>query len=592
MAYLMAYTKQSEPVNVNLSLHLAYSEDGVDFEALNAGQGIRFASRIDGDHTIEHPFIVKRSDQSYCLLASSSSRPGKLSLYDSEDLIIFNNERIIDLAIDNTIDCIFAQSSDGLITVSVKSEGQIHTYETADLKQFNEVESVDFEFPMLAYRQAPVDAEVSQILPIDSIVAERIKAKLLPIHNTAISSLPPSIVMKAGEAVALPDRVQASYSDGTKHDVPVTWNTEGIDLTKPSTHTVSGTIAYETFDNPFIEAKADPWIILADDGKYYFTASYPMYGAGDEDGYSRVTLRRADTIAALAEADEVAIWINNSEDGIYKNIWAPEIHQIKGHWYVFFTGSIEAGNIFGIRPQLLRCEAGLDPLKPENWKEAKRMLALPEDEVSFTQFSLDMTTFEVRGQHYVCWAEKTISDSVLYLATIDPDEPWQLTSKPMLLTQPEFAWEQIRYRVNEGAAALKHEGKVFLCFSAAGTGPEYCIGVLSADEDADLMDSSSWTKNPYPILSTSDVSGEYGPGHNSFTKDGEGRDIFVYHARSEACFNNECPWSNEDPLHDPCRHARIKPVHWTFDGTPVLKMTTDQFVEPRWRDVMIELTIL
>ncbi len=63
--------------------------------------------------------------------------------------------------------------------------------------------------------------------------------------------------------------------------------------------------------------------------------------------------------------------------------------------------------------------------------------------------------------------------------------------------------------MNEGSAVIKHEGKVFLTFSAAGTGPEYCIGLLSADEHADLLDRNSWSKNPYPILTTADVAGEY-----------------------------------------------------------------------------------
>jgi GH43 family beta-xylosidase len=126
--------------------------------------------------------------------------------------------------------------------------------------------------------------------------------------------------------------------------------------------------------------------------------------------------------------------------------------------------------------------------------------------------------FEAGGKHYVVWAEKTTGDSLLLIATIDPVNPARLTSPATILSMPEFAWEQVRYNVNEGAAAIKRDGKIFLCFSAAGTGPEYCIGVLTADENADLLQRDSWTKNPFPILTTQDVDREYGPGHNSFTK--------------------------------------------------------------------------
>ena len=36
------------------------------------------------------------------------------------------------------------------------------------------------------------------------------------------------------------------------------------------------------------------------------------------------------------------------------------------------------------------------------------------------------------------------------------------------------------------------------------------------------------------MLCSDPEKGIYGPGHNSFTTDGEGRDVMVYHARTEA----------------------------------------------------------
>ena len=57
-----------------------------------------------------------------------------------------------------------------------------------------------------------------------------------------------------------------------------------------------------------------------------------------------------------------------------------------------------------------------------------------------------------------------------------------------------------------------------MTFSASGTGSEYCVGLMYADEKADLTDVSNWTKLPYPILTSSDFDDEVsGPGHNSFT---------------------------------------------------------------------------
>lgn len=56
--------------------------------------------------------------------------------------------------------------------------------------------------------------------------------------------------------------------------------------------------------------------------------------------------------------------------------------------------------------------------------------------------------------------------------------------------------------VNEGPAVLKHDGKIWLTFSASGTGSCYCVGLLSADENADLLDPASWTKERMPVLET------------------------------------------------------------------------------------------
>ena len=143
-----------------------------------------------------------------------------------------------------------------------------------------------------------------------------------------------------------------------------------------------------------------------------------------------------------------------------------------------------------------------------------------------------MTYFENNGHHYAIWAQ-TDECSSLFMAEIDPEEPWKCTSKSIRLSYPDYSWERVNENVNEGASVIKRDGKIYIAFSASGTGPEYTIGLLSADADADLMDVNSWTKQGYPVLTSADVPGEYGPGHNSFTVDEDGNDIFVYHARSE-----------------------------------------------------------
>ena len=93
---------------------------------------------------------------------------------------------------------------------------------------------------------------------------------------------------------------------------------------------------------------------------------------------------------------------------------------------------------------------------------------------------------------------------------------------------------------------------------------------MYADEKADLTDKSVWTKLDRPLLTSADLDGEYGPGHNSFVKDENGEWVFVYHSRDEICFSGKCGYSDGDPLYDPCRSARKRKVLWDENGFPIL----------------------
>lgn len=319
------------------------------------------------------------------------------------------------------------------------------------------------------------------------------------------------------------------------------------------------------YPNPFITERADPYITHGADGYYYFTASYPAYGSV-HNGYDRIILRRSKTVAGLRDATEHTVWTAHSEGVMAKHIWAPEIHNILGKWYIFFAAG-DSDDIWKIRPYVLLCNG--DPIEG-NWQELGKVQACEGDTVSFTSFSLDMTYFEHKGKHYLIWAE-IIGDSSLFISEINPKEPHRLISKPILLTKPEYDWEKVVFRVNEGASVLKTNDKIYVFFSASGTGAEYCMGQLCADTDSDLMDVKSWTKFPRPVLETKDLEGEAGPGHNSFVTDENGDLLLVYHSRPASHLEGKCGTYMEESLYDPCRHARIKKVHFNEKGEPVLR---------------------
>lgn len=591
--YLLAYTNPDKENNfVESSLHLAYSKTGEEFKALNSNSGICFTNNRTSDNGIQSPYLFRREDGSYALIATNMDKHSYVYVFESEDLIHYTGETKLELNTSLSVmkpECFYDPGSKKYVIIWTDGEKWYRNL-SADLKTASApVEIIHTEEPKTT-AAVPENAQKGNVLEVTKQEYDRVVNKLAVVTNTAVEFSVTKVETGKNIDPEMPATATARYSDGSAAEVPITWNLDEVDLSTPGTYTATGIVGYTEYPNPFIESKADPWITKGSDGYYYFTASYPQYGAGDTKGYSRVTLRRSRTIEGLKNAEETAIWNANSKDGVYRFIWAPEIHEINGRWYVFYTGSINASDVWRIRPHVLVCAEGADPMNPESWT-VQKMAAKSGGTFQFNEFSLDMTEFESNGQHYVIWADKTNGNSELFLAAIDPQKPWELTSEPMVLTAPEYAWENVRYRVNEGPSVLKRDGKIFVCFSAAGTGSEYCIGLMTAEEGADLLKAESWTKTPYPLLTSADVPGEYGPGHNSFTVDAWGNDVFVYHARTEECNNDECEWGKEDPLYDPCRHARMKTVHWAADGTPILKMTADEAVSEENKKVSVQVVV-
>ncbi len=297
------------------------------------------------------------------------------------------------------------------------------------------------------------------------------------------------------------------------------------------------------YPNPLVLQRADPWVHRHNDGYYYFMGTVPEY--------DRLELRRAQSLAGLATAEAKAIWHKHPSGIMGAHIWAPEIHFIGGKWYVYFAAGA-ADKIWEIRIYVLE-NSSPNPLEGA-WVEKGQL------KTGWESFALDASTFEHHGQRYLLWTQRhpDRKGTNIYLAKMDT--PWSITGPAVLLSQPEFPWEQVRYWVNEGPTVLARNGRLFLTYSAAGTGAEYCLGLLTADASADLLDPRSWTKSPQPVFTTSEAHGIYGPGHNCFTRE-NGTDLLVYHARSY----RDIPG---DPLRDPNRHTRVQPITWRVDGTP------------------------
>ncbi len=302
---------------------------------------------------------------------------------------------------------------------------------------------------------------------------------------------------------------------------------------------------------PFIEQRADPHI-LRKDGFYYFTASVPAF--------DRVILRKADSLQGLAQAEEKTVWTRHESGEMSCNIWAPEIHNVDGAWVIYFAaarGGADSAGCYDHRTYAL-INRNDDPMEG-GFEEAGRI------DTGWESFTIDSTTVLFGGRRYFIWAQRDFDipgNSNLYIAEMK--NALELKLPAVRLSVPEYDWECQGFLVNEGPGCLQHNGNLYVTYSGSATDERYAMGLLTLKAGSDPLDAAAWEKSRVPVMVTEEKNGLYGPGHNSFTTDEEGKDILVFHARPYPVFRGSA-------LSDPNRHCFLREVRYTPDGTPVFR---------------------
>jgi GH43 family beta-xylosidase len=313
-------------------------------------------------------------------------------------------------------------------------------------------------------------------------------------------------------------------------------------LTTPDTPATPGPI------NPLVRQRADAQVFLHTDGWYYLTGSVPEY--------DRLVLRRSKTIAGLTTAEERVLWRHSASGPMSGFLWAPELHLIDGKWIMYFAAGPSGGgdDVFRIRTYAVVCD-GPDPMTG-TWS------VLGEFKAPWDSFNLDSTSFVHRGTRYFAWAQREAgieTNSNLYIAPMK--DALTLSAPATRLTVPTLDWEIRGYKVAEAPAVIVKNGRLFMTYSASATDARYCLGLLTIDETANLMDPRAWTKSQAPVFVTNRETSVYGPGHNSFTTDEHGRDMLVYHGRDYEAIEG-------DPLYNPDRHTRVQRLYFDAQGAP------------------------
>ncbi|MFB5761510.1 family 43 glycosylhydrolase [Paenibacillus medicaginis] len=289
----------------------------------------------------------------------------------------------------------------------------------------------------------------------------------------------------------------------------------------------------QDFYNVVIQDGADPWAYKHTDGYYYFTKTTG----------NNVTIWKSRTLSGLDAGESVSIETGG------QNIWAPEIHYLNGAWYIYYAK--DDGDNANHRMYVLE-NTSQNPLQG-TWQDRGQVTD------NTNKWAIDGTVLQVGNQLYFIWSgwEGNVNVSQkLYIARMS--NPWTIVSDRVEISTPEYTWETNHNpHVNEGPQVVIRGNIINLIYSASGSWTnDYCLGLITADINADLLQSSSWHKRSEPIFKS--ANGIYGPGHASFTTSPDGTgDWIVYHNAK----NNQSGWNRE---------IRIQPFTWNADNTPNL----------------------
>lgn len=528
------------------SLHLEYSYNKSDWYQLNGGNGVWFPDF--GSGRITSPALYLLENHGYLVTAGDAENADRRHLVRTEDFIHYT--------------------------------GASYTGSGWEI-------SASYQIKKAPLPDGSLEIPLSVLKELQAVYG-----KPEPVLLHAVEDI--NVCVKPGSSPSLPEKITVEYTNGMQEERAVNWNAQAPEDTAGSHTSVSvvGRLQETVYPNPFIYHRADPFIYKHTDGMYYFTASYTDMEHNLEGKYQYlyIILRRSATLGGLADGsgayEEKVVYERKPIAGgtLSPHIWAPEIHYIKGNWYIYYTTTISDESSWRIRPHCLECR-DRDPLCG-TWELKGPVVTEVKDDIAFTDFSLDHTHFEHKGKHYFLWAQKTNNTSDIFIAQLS--NPWTLCTPAVRLSHPEYAWELHGFPVDEGPGVIKHGDKIFLTFSGSGTDALYCVGLLYAEEAADLLDAASWKKLPYPVFQSSRATGQFGLGHNSFTRsDDDTEDLIIYHGRQEERYLAE---EDYQPLYDAGRNASVGKIYWDEDGMPNFSVPSQRIVR-RDEDLLVRAKV-
>ncbi|HPT92525.1 MAG TPA: family 43 glycosylhydrolase [Limnochordia bacterium] len=606
--WILVYTRTPVPgcypSHLAHSVHLASSHDGRAFTALHRNYGILHAlASVESQNVIrakglKRPWIFAAADGRMGIVAVKTNHDGspdpeargKVLLWLTQDLVRFEPQALVDLKRDADVEQVGCRYNHELQVYEFwwqDSTGGRYRNVLADLADLGSISPAEpvSGWPDELGGSGPIDCLSGSVLPegavpgnavyVEASVLRRVERKWLPLENTAVT-VPEMVYARSAQDVQAVNAT-AVYSDGSTARKAVRWQTDGIDFSRPGVYQVKGTVVQEKYSFPLAEGYADPVVLPWNDWYYYVATNDNVNNIG-------IYVRKGRTVAEcfVPDAKEYLILDRDESRGLVQTFWAPEFHLCGGRLYLFFAVS---GRQWGPQCHVMRLKEGGEITDPDSWEDPIRVVRRDGSNLCDRGITLDMTYFEIDGTGYVVWSERyhigtpLDSGSMLYIATVDPKQPWRLTSDPVLLSRPLFGWENVEGTINnEGPYPLLVGDKVYLAYSGgAANGYTYAVGLLSTDKHQDLLDPANWYKSPTAVLSFYSVEGEYGPGHNAFYTNENGDVMITYHAEPTMRGSKRC--------------TAIRRVHFDIDGEPRFDLSPDRDLRPELVPVTMKVVV-
>jgi GH43 family beta-xylosidase len=285
-----------------------------------------------------------------------------------------------------------------------------------------------------------------------------------------------------------------------------------------------------TFTNPIkYHRAADPDVFKASDGNYYLIQT---------EGRKQIVLRRAKSMVNIMYGDQKTVYSFPSNE---QAIWAPEIKQFDGVWYVYYS-SLLNGSGSGTRRNYVLKNTSADPFTG-TWTNVGQLTD------ATNEFALDSNVFQVNGQYYTTWSGWNGSnhDQHIYIASMS--NPYTINSARTLIAAPTLSWERATgVGIAEGPSALVKNGNVYISYSGSQNSA-YSMGLLTANASSNLLSASSWTKTG-PVFQA--ANGISAPGHNGWFKSSDGtEDWFIFHGNNSSGIRSlrmqKVTWSGSTP---------------------------------------------